>query len=259
MPDPINHKLTSVLGVGTVVTADFAKKLMSGIAESRQSTIIAGGKPFLRMLKSSEWVFGPSDEEVQPGSQWIVNLMTLQHGWSCWVENELKGEVMDSMANPKPAKPAPIEGVDYKEQRSFELKCRNGHDAGTEVLYKTSSLGGMRAVDDLLSRIHNALMETPATPFPVLVFGSEHYEHNKYGRIYTPILEVVGWADLNGNILGEQQKLAEPEQPKAAAPKRQRKPPVEQAPQAPAEPEGPRPTQAAHVGQRRRPGAQPTL
>lgn len=249
-------------GPSAMITADFAQKLMSGIAESRQSTILAGGKPFLRMLKSSEWVFGANDEEVQPGSQWVVNLMTLQHGWCCWKENELKGEVMDSMANPKPAKPAPIDGIEYKEQRGFDLKCRNGSDAGTEVVYKTSSLGGMRAVDELLSRIQHALATDPEHPFPVLALGSDHYEHSKYGRIYTPVLDVVGWADMNGEIPGQPGPVTNGGAAAKAAPaKRPRKAPVEEAnkqevEEALAEAAKPRPTQAAHTAQRRRPGQQ---
>ena len=54
------------------------------------------------MLKSGNWVFGMENEEVQGGSRWIVNIMSLAHGWCCWVEtsgndkNKLKGEVMVS-------------------------------------------------------------------------------------------------------------------------------------------------------------------
>ena len=50
--------------------ADFLQKLSSGIAESRATTIIAGGgKPLLRLLKGGHWVFGQGNEEVQPGSR----------------------------------------------------------------------------------------------------------------------------------------------------------------------------------------------
>ena len=48
-------------------------------------------------MKSGEWVFGQENEEVQEGSQWVVNVMSLAHGYCCWVEtapnkpNELRG------------------------------------------------------------------------------------------------------------------------------------------------------------------------
>jgi hypothetical protein len=257
------------------IPEDYAKQLLSGIAESRATTIIAGGgKDLLRMLKSGEWVFGASNEEVQPGSRWVVNIMTLAHGWNCWVDggpgakNELRGEVMVSMTKPKPACPPAIDGTPFKEQRSFDLKCLDGADAGTEVLFKVGSIGGMRAVDTLLGKIHGQLANDPVHACPVLVFGTDHYDHNKWGRIYTPVLEIVGWADMNGKLAGAKAPVlpkAEPEVA-AAAPTRKRKPPVaaelapapEPAPAAPpaaAELTQPVSTVQARVGQRKRPVA----
>lgn len=259
------------------MTQDYAASLLAGIAESRASTIIAGGgKDLLRMLKSGEWVFGQSNEEVQQGSRWIVNIMTLAHGWSCWVDggrggkNELRGEVMVSMTKPKPACPPPIDNTPFKEQRSFDLKCLDGADAGTEVLYKIQSIGGMREVDGLLGKIHGRLAVDPQHAFPVLVFGTDHYDHSKWGRIYTPVLEIVGWADGNGNLAGVPPKqVAAPAAAAPAAPARKRKAPInaeaatpEPTPMTQAAPPAaaaavaePAPTAAARVGQRRRPGA----
>jgi class 3 adenylate cyclase len=49
----------------TAVSAQLLDRLKSGIAESRASTVLAGGgKPYLRMLKSGEWVYGQRDDEV---------------------------------------------------------------------------------------------------------------------------------------------------------------------------------------------------
>ena len=83
------------------LSTDLVSKLVSGIAESRATTVVAGGgKPLLRMLKSGDWVFGAGNEEVQDGSHWVINVMSLGHGFTCWVEgagsakNELRGEVM---------------------------------------------------------------------------------------------------------------------------------------------------------------------
>src|SRR6478736_2549700 len=173
--------------------ADYAAKLQTGIADSRASTVIAGGgKPLLRLLKSGEWVFGASNEEVQEGSSWAVNVLSLAHGWSCWVEgegnqkNELKGEILVSMTEPKPVRPPPIQGFDYAEVRAFELKCMDGDDEGTEVLHKTSSVGGMRAVDALLAAIYRQLADDPAHACPVVSLDVDSYQHSKWGKIFTP-------------------------------------------------------------------------
>jgi hypothetical protein len=63
------------------LSADMASRLRSGIAESRATTILPGGKPILRLLKSGSWVFGQNDDDVQIGSEWAINPMQIGHGW----------------------------------------------------------------------------------------------------------------------------------------------------------------------------------
>lgn len=259
---------TKMSGGVPAIPDDFANQLGAGIAESRATTRLASGKPFLRMMKSGDWVFGQTNEEVQPGSHWAVNIMSLAHGWCCWVDtgskNELKGEVMDSMTRPKPPRPGPIDGTPFAEQRQFDLKCINGDDKGTEVLFKTNSLGGMKAVDGLLVDIQKRLAapDGRAYPCPVLELGEEYYDHSKYGRIYTPVLKVVGWSNMNGELQGKRplaiDEGAAPEAaPEATTTIRKPRKAAVAAPAAAAAPveDAPAPTQRQHVGQRRRPAA----
>jgi len=242
--------------------ADFLQKLSSGIAESRATTVIAGGgKPLLRLLRGGSWVFGQNNEEVQPGSRWVVNIRSLAHGYICWVEGALRGEVLTSMTAPKPAMPVAIEGVPFQELRTFDLKCIDGDDTGTEVLHKINSISGIKAVDGLLAAIFGQLAADPAHPCPVLRLGTDGYQHKQYGWIDTPVYEVVGWSDMNGNLAGEAAPQLAPAEPAPAAPARKRKAPLETAatapaaPVAPVEPVAPAPTAQLHVGQRRRPGS----
>ena len=177
--------MTDIVKRGEQLPADYISRLMSGIAESRAQTIVAGGKPFFRMGRSGAFIFGQSNEEVQEGSRWAVNIMTMSHGYSCWVDggqnqaNALAGEVMTAMTNPLPPRPDPIGDAAYKDQRSFEMKCLDGADAGTEVIYKINSVGGIRAVAELLDAIHAQLAHAPAYPCPVLTFSSDSYPHKK--------------------------------------------------------------------------------
>lgn len=229
--------------------ADFAKKLMSGIAESRATTVIAGGgKDLLRLLKSGEWVFGQTNEEVQQGSQWVVNVMSLAHGWVCWVEgagnskNSKRGEVMVSMTEAKPLCPPPIDGTSYKEQRAFEAKCITGDDTGTEVRHEITSIGGLRAVDALLAKIQTRIALDPVHCCPVLTFGTDSYPHPKWGKIYTPIYEVTGWVDMNGEKAPAARPQLPPEPQPASATRAAAKAPLSE----------PVSTVQSHVGQRRR-------
>ncbi len=259
--------MTDIVKRGEQLPADYISRLMSGIAESRAQTIVAGGKPFFRMSRSGTYIFGQSNEEVQEGSRWAVNIMTMSHGYSCWVDggdkmpNVLAGEVMTAMTNPLPPRPDPIGDAAYKDQRSFEMKCIDGADAGTEVIYKINSVGGIRAVAELLDTIHAQLAHSPAYPCPVLTFSSTSYPHKKWGQIYVPIFTVVGWADMNGNLQGEElpaladrTPTIEPVRP-APEPARKRKEPLGTAPAATAGPVQPVTTAQTHFGQRRRPSA----
>lgn len=217
-----------------VITDDLAKQLAAGIAESRSSTVLStGGYDLLRMLKSGEWVFGQSDEPVQEGSRWLVNIWSIKHGWCCWVEsegsgaNKLAGEVLVPVQEPKPPRPLPIEGYPYVELRTFVLACLDGDDAGHNVLYKVQSLGGMKAIDGLLQDIQRQVLVDKAHACPILRLGNSYYEHKKWGRVYTPVLDRVGWSDLNGKELGTAAPaVAAPTPAPSPAPVRTRKAPL---------------------------------
>jgi hypothetical protein len=46
--------------------------------------------------------------------------------------------------------------------------------------------------------------------------GKEHYQHKSYGRIYTPVFEVVRWVSMEGDAVASEAPADEA--PAAAAP-----------------------------------------
>ena len=248
----------------TNLPADFVTRLMSGIAQARATTILPGGKPYFRLMKTGKYVFGQNNEEMQQGSRWAVNIMSMAHGWSCWVDggigkaNDLAGEVLVSMTLPRPEQPAPIGDFEFKELYSMEMKCFDGDDAGTEVLYRINSTSGKRAVLGLMDEIYGQLARRPAYPCPVLVLSSDTYPHKKHGQIVFPIFTVVGWANMQGELdpgeagapaLADRTPTTEPTRPART------KAPLGAASAPAVEPVQPAPTAQTHVGQRRRPSA----
>lgn len=202
--------IAKTTGSAPALNEDLAAKLMRGIGESRATTVIgSGGKPFLRLLRHGVWVYGQEDMDVQEGSRWVVNPLSIQHGYSCWTKyddkrkNELLGEAMTPIWDAKPAHPEPINGFGWGEQRSIELKCITGEDEGIEVTYKISSTGGMRAIDGLLSDMQSQLANNRAFPCPVLELEVDSYQHTSWGKVFVPELKLVGWADMNGNVMPE--------------------------------------------------------
>jgi hypothetical protein len=239
----------------TALTADYAARLMSGIAESRAATTLPVGKSYLRFLKDGSWVYGQASDEIKDGARWAINIMTLSHGWACWEDSVKIGEVMASMLKPMPLCPDPINGVPYKEQRGFELRGVGGDSDGVELIHQMTSLGGLRAIDGLLAEIHKQLRHDPAHPCPLVVLETDSYNNKKYGLTYTPIYRIVGWCDMDGNE-------AQPVAPQPVAAAKPGKPvavdndppfPFDVKASKPAAQPAPVATAQLHTGQRRRP------
>jgi len=242
------------------IADDLVARLRAGIAQSRASTPLTSGKPFLRLLKSGEWVFGVNSADVQQGSSWAVNPLSIRHGWVCWnnspeaTKAEQLGEVMAPVHEPKPEKPEPVRGNQYVEQRAFELKCMDGDDAGLEVQSKLNSLGGMKATDTLLAALQEQLGKDSLHPCPVVTLESDWYTHAKYGRIYFPILTIVDWASMDGQLASLKQL---PTQDATQAPTQTTQAPPAKPTKAPLKPDlrvAPAPTEPAPTAANRTPG-----
>ena len=81
------------------------------------------------------------------------------------------------------------------------------------VIYKTSSVGGMRSCDELLASLQQQLNDNPAYPCPVVYLLSDSYQHPKYGKIYNPVFEIIDWSSMDGELLD-----GDPEGPVSSAP-----------------------------------------
>jgi hypothetical protein len=96
----------------------------------------------------------------------------------------------------------------------MSLKCISGEDKGMEARFTTTSVGGKRSVQALAVALADQVDKDQSKPVPVVRLKKEHYQHKSYGRIFTPVFEVVDWVSLDG----------EPEPPKVeAAPSRRRR------------------------------------
>lgn len=251
------------------LSTDIASKLLKGISESRAQTPKAGGSDLLRMLKHGEWVYGQEDTEVQEGSLWAVNPLSIAHGWACWTDypasakkkNDLLGETMAPIYEPLPVRPAAMTGGDgvayeFKASRSFQLRCMNGEDEGVEVMHKLGSVGGMRAFDGLIAEMQAQLASNPAYPCPVIELEVDSYQHKQWGKTFVPIFTLRGWADMNGNMSdqeelhgeGEQVQIAKETAPEPAQPEptqRRRRSTVSDANTVAAKPADPAPSAPA--------------
>lgn len=209
-----------------------------GLSKVKQQTHVKGGDgTLLRLLKDGRWVYGAENTEVQEGSLWAVNPVSVKHGWVAWTDypgnrkNEAVGEVMVPSFEDKPLltelpKVATEEnGAEWVDQISFELRCMNGEDEGQVVTYKTNSHGGLTASITLCEAINKAI-NTGDEFCPVLELLVDSYNHPKWGQTFKPILDVRKWIGLDQTVEQAVEEVANTPPREAPAPTRQRRAPA---------------------------------
>ena len=159
-----------------------------------------GNTVILKMDKTGHWVFGADQTEVEADSTWAINPFSFTHGYIAWGDGEVLGEKTVSVSQPlpelEPAPPGSKRG--WEPQVGMSLKCVSGEDKDMEARFSTTSVGGKRAVQVLALAIATQVEKDQTKPVPVVRLKKEHYTHKSYGRIYTPVFEVVEWVSLDG-------------------------------------------------------------
>jgi len=157
-----------------------------------------GGFAILKMDKTGHWVYGADQTEVEDESLWAVNPFSFVHGYIAWGDGVVLSEKMTGIANPKP----PIEGAPpgatrgWEDQIGMSLKCVSGEDSGLEVRFSSTSVGGKRGIQELAAKLAEQVDKDQTKPVPVVMLKKEHYQHKSYGRIFTPVFEVVKWSSM---------------------------------------------------------------
>lgn len=196
--------------------------LKQGLANVTKTMPSSNTDPFMRMAKDGTWIYGADNVDVQDGSLWAINIMSLQHGFSCWTnynkkKNEKKGEVMVSSSQPLPERATlPVyhdddgNTCDWREQYSFPLQCMSGEDTGMQTLYNTTSFGGTAAVKNLLGAVMLQLDKDPGNPIPLVALQNDSYQHPKYGKTYNPVFVIKKWAPLAEDASEAMEQATEP-------------------------------------------------
>ena len=183
----------------------------------------SAGTVNIKMDKTGHWVFGAEQTEVEEGSTWAINPYSFVHGFIAWGEGEVLGENMVPVSEPLPEMGvAPANAKNgWEVQVGLSMKCLTGEDEGLEGRYSTTSRGGKRAWQELAVAIAAQVEKDQSKPVPIVRLKSDSYKHKNYGKVITPLFEVVGWMSMDGE--GDA-PAAEAEAPAAdAAPARRRR------------------------------------
>jgi hypothetical protein len=183
---------------------------LSTALRALETDVGAAGVVIIKMDKTGHWVFGADQTEVEDDSTWAVNPFSFVHGFIAWGDGEVLGEKMVSVAQPLPeldvAPPNAKKG--WETQVGMSMKCVSGEDAGLEVRYTTTSVGGKRAVQALAVAIATQVEADQTKPVPIVLLKKEHYSHKSYGRIYTPVFDIQEWRTMDVDTKDTQEEAA---------------------------------------------------
>ena len=199
--------------------------LAAGLDRVSKQTAQTGFAGYLKFGKDGEWTLG-TDETALNGRTGILNVTSLRNGYVCWTDdpdakqNEKKGEEMRSaLEGPVDASRLPDYGWPWREQIAIRGRFIADGAGGDEFTYNTTSVGGKDALNGVLSASQERVaaymkgeLDAPFV-FPIVSLEADSYKHAKWGKVYKPLMEIVGWADEDGNVEGEYEAPAQDDEP----------------------------------------------
>jgi hypothetical protein len=160
----------------------------------------SGGIVIIKMDRTGHWVFGADQTEVETGTKWAVNPLSFLHGFIAWGEGTVLAEKMAPMTEPLPELDEAPTGAakGWEPQVGVSLKCLSGDEAGMDVRFTTTSMGGKRAIQELAVKVAEQIEADQERPVAIITLARDHYQHKQYGRIYTPVFNIDGWMSMTG-------------------------------------------------------------
>jgi hypothetical protein len=176
------------------------------------------GAPLLKFTKQGE--FAISDLDTIPvGTHCITHCDKMEIGWIKWIDGRPSsdpgdrklGLVADGFIPPKRSDLPDTDETQWEIedgeprdpwafQMSVPLTLLNA--GGETYKFVTPSKGGLRCLSGL-TRAYGKRVQAKgdAAGQPVVELRSDSYKHRKYGKIFYPVMHIVGWTGPDGNPL----------------------------------------------------------
>lgn len=182
------------------------------------------GVVILKMDKTGHWVYGADQTEVEDEATWAINPFSFVHGFIAWGDGEVLGEKMASVSQPLPELDVSPPGAKkgWETQVGMSLKCLTGEDKGMEARFTTTSVGGKRAVQALAVALAEQVEKDQTKPVAVVKLKKDHYAHKSYGKIYTPVFQVMEWVSMDADEVPAEAEAVAAEEAPAPAGRRRR-------------------------------------
>jgi hypothetical protein len=169
------------------------------------------------------WMYGQKRTVVEEGSCWAVDPTSFKWGFVAFENKKVVGERLVPVSQPKPdLAELPNVGAKWTEQWAVDLKCINGIDAGTHVVWKPTTDGGIKAVAGLIEAVRDKINggQHEGKVVPVARLEKDSYPHPEHGCIWVPVLTIANWMPLNGPAAAP--NPASPSPPVVEQPRRRR-------------------------------------
>jgi hypothetical protein len=193
------------------------------IQEGQSST---GMGDLLRFMSrdGGTWTFGAEGVVNEDGSRWAVNPLSFEMGYVCWKAKKVAGEAMVAFGTARPPRESLVDHgsftdpkgkviqTKWDEQMSIRLKCVEGEDAGTEVTFKSSTVGGISCVKALAKAVGARISSGKMDVVAVVELTNTFYTHAEYGKTYVPEMAIESWTDMDEDPAAPAAKAEAPEE-----------------------------------------------
>jgi len=186
------------------------QKLGNALVQEGQSA--TGISDLLRFMsrEGGIWVFGIDGVENEEGALWAVNPLSFEHGYVCWKNKKVAGEAMVPVGVARPVKEKLEDYGTYTdgknkevqtkwdEQMSIRLKCVAGEDKGTEVDFRTSTVGGISCIKVVAKAVGARISAGKTDVVAVVELVNDSYNHAEFGKTFIPEMTIESWLEMDG-------------------------------------------------------------
>lgn len=175
-----------------------------------QSQPGGGGVQYAKFDGSTgKFSYGADRTEIELGTEVAVNMLDYKKGFICWVDNEVVDEQMVSVNEVLHGMARPITEADLKDHGPYKTYPDGTSDGwtaqetvgmklfdGTDIVFKTSSGSGLRAMAALLKSYGEGRRIHGPDAIPIVKVDSTAFipkKNPRAGTKYAPKFVIVDW------------------------------------------------------------------
>jgi hypothetical protein len=207
-PDNDNDPEAAAVAVTPAAGALASLASLGAVLNAVDVTSVTGrsGLPMLQFKRDGggTWQFGQKGIIAEEGSSWAINPVSFKRGYIAFSDTTPKKVLGERLLSIKEKMPDLTElqdvGGKWQEQWAVNLKCISGTDAGVEVIYKPTTIGGVSAIATLIEAIRDRLNggQHDGKVSPVVLLEKDSYSHAQFGKVWTPVLTIIDWMSIDG-------------------------------------------------------------